>query len=318
MATTSIEGAGSTTASGLTAVALVLLGLAPLVHANAAELSDVSMWVPSLSTAGLVAAAVYLFRKLIVTRLAKGVQHEYDAKLESLKRDIRASERALEALVRRSEQEASDLRDAAMKALASRSAALDQRRLQAVDELWTATGKLSKAKAAVTYAGLMKFENMAKAAQEDAKMREFAAALLSGVDKKSADPMHGWVARPFVTDECWAVYNAYATVIVYSITRIEIVRLGASADVIADPRKVGALIKAVLPHQTDYVDEHGVGGFVYLIDELELALLKELRKSITGTTGDAIAVDNAAEIIRRSNEVQASLAVQSGTQSANG
>lgn len=42
-------------------------------------------WFPSLSTASLIAGALWLCRNLIATRLTKGVEFEFNEKLEAVR-----------------------------------------------------------------------------------------------------------------------------------------------------------------------------------------------------------------------------------------
>jgi len=48
-------------------------------------------WFPALTTTGLLAAALWLGREMISTRLTKSVQHDFDKKIEAVKADLRAS-----------------------------------------------------------------------------------------------------------------------------------------------------------------------------------------------------------------------------------
>ncbi len=95
-------------------------------------------WVPTIVTTGLLALALWLGRKLIATRLVKSVEHEFNARLEAVRAEFREKEELLKADLRSKESEIADLRGGAMTAMASRQMALDKRRLEAVDQLWSA------------------------------------------------------------------------------------------------------------------------------------------------------------------------------------
>lgn len=49
-------------------------------------------WVPALSTTSLLAIALWLARKLIITRLSHSVQHEFDVKIEAIRSEMRRKE----------------------------------------------------------------------------------------------------------------------------------------------------------------------------------------------------------------------------------
>ena len=100
---------------------------------------DLISWLPSVTTTALLALALWLGRNLIATRLVKSVEHEFNTKLESLRAELRKNEEELfKADLRSKEAEIAALRGGAMTAMASRQVALDKRRLDAVDQLWSA------------------------------------------------------------------------------------------------------------------------------------------------------------------------------------
>jgi len=106
------------------------------------NLSSLSVWIPSLTVSGLLGVALWLSRSIIETRLRASVQGEFDAKLEVLKGDIRSSEERLGARLREKEAELEALRSGALSAMTSRQVVLDNRRLEAVDQLWSAYTEL--------------------------------------------------------------------------------------------------------------------------------------------------------------------------------
>ena len=77
-------------------------------------------WLPALTTTGLLAVALWLTRNLILTRLTNSVEHEFNAKLETLRTQLRESEERLKADLRAKEAEITALRSGAMTAMASR------------------------------------------------------------------------------------------------------------------------------------------------------------------------------------------------------
>ena len=127
---------------------------------------NVMDWIPATATTLVLAGLLWLMRSLIATRLAKSVQHEFDAKLEKLRAQFRKSEEVLKADLRSKETEISALRSGAMTALANRQIALDRRRLDAVDQLWSAVTALAPARVISHMMASIKFEAAAKMRRE--------------------------------------------------------------------------------------------------------------------------------------------------------
>jgi hypothetical protein len=107
---------------------------------------NVADWIPAISTTSLLAAVLWLLRSVISTRLRASVQHEFYQKVEALKTDLRKSEESFKADLRSKESQIEALRSGALSGLASRKAAIDARRIQAVDQLWAALQALGPAK----------------------------------------------------------------------------------------------------------------------------------------------------------------------------
>ena len=57
------------------------------------------------------------------------------------------------------------------------------------------------------------------------------------------------------------------------------------------------ILKAALPHQSKFIDEHDAGAYFYLLDELEANLLIELRKILEGKEVDQSSVRKAMDIL---------------------
>ncbi len=275
---------------------------------------NVMDWIPATATTLVLAGLLWLMRNLIATRLAKSVQHEFDAKLEKLRAQFRESEEVLKADLRSTETEIAALHGGALSALASRQIALDQRRLEAVDQLWSAVTALAPARVISQMMASIKFEAAAKMAQTNEKVREFIEVLGAGYDPKNLDLSGAARAQPFVTPMVWATYSALLAIAMTAVTRWTIVRSGLGPTDFTKTEVVEKLIKAVLPHQSHYVEEFGPAGYHFLLEELEEKLLREVRIMLAGAEGTTETIDQASVILQRSREVvQATQSAEKGT-----
>ncbi len=260
-------------------------------------------WVPAVTTTTLAAGALWLLRNLIVTRLTKTVEHEFNAKLERLRADLREADERFKADLRAKEADISVLRSGALTAMASRQMALDKRRLEAVDQLWTAFNSLGGAKTLSMSLSVIKFEAAAKRAANDQKTRQFFETIAAGFDPKNIDHASAAKARPFVSAMVWATYSAYMAICMHAVIRWHILRFGLGANDLLDNDAIKKLITAALPHYRDYLEKIGPDGYHYILEALEEKLLKEIEKMLEGAEADQASIEQAAEIVRRSNAV---------------
>ena len=260
-------------------------------------------WIPAVSTTGLFALALWLGRNLLITRLSKSVEHEFNEKLEALRAQLRQGEERLKADLRTKEAEIAALRSGAMAALASRQMAVDNRRLEAVDQLWAAAMSLGPARAISSWLSVIKFETAAEKAERDPKLRQFFEMIGTGFDMKSLNLGEAAKARPFVSPMAWATYSALVAIAVHAVMRWQILKSGLGKQDFADIESINKLLKVALPHHANYIDKYGASGYNFLLEELETKLLRELQSMLAGSDADKANVEQAAEILRQSDEV---------------
>lgn len=261
-------------------------------------------WIPSISTAAGLGIIGWLLRNWISARLAKSVGFEFDRKLELLKAEHRAAEERLRADLRAKEAEIATLRVGAMTALSNRQIAVDKRRLDAIDQLWASVLTLNKARGISLMMSMFKFEAVAERAEKDQKMRDFLKTIGGdfniSTDLKLDDASK---ARPFVSPLAWAIFIAMVAIVSNGVMRWHVAQGGLGAQDFSDHSALAKMIKAALPEYSSYVDEHGIAGLHFLVEKLELKLLEEFRVTMSGVEADRSSVQQAAEILKYSEEL---------------
>lgn len=265
---------------------------------------DLIPWFPALTTTGLLAVALWLGRELISTRLTNSVQHNFDKKIESIKAHLRASEERFKAQLREKEAQIAALRSGALTVLASRQAALDKRRLEAVDQLWSSFNALAPARAIAANMAVINFESAAKQAERDPKVRQFFEMIGQGFDMKSLDLTGAAKARPFLSPMVWAVYSAIQAVTFHSVMRLQILKGGLGSNDFADHKAIEKLVVAALTHYSEYLEKNGPAVYFYVLEALDAKLLAELQSMLSGAEADTASLQQAAEIIRQANALQ--------------
>lgn len=251
---------------------------------------------------GLIGVVLWLFQSVIVTRLARSVQHEFDAKLEAIRAEIRRSEELLRADLRSKETQIEALRGGALSALASRQATVDKRRLEAVDQLWSAVISLAHFKYASSLMASIRFDRATEEAVKNPRMREVFELFAKPIDqvKLSNDAAK---ARPYVSEIAWALFSAYQAILMFAVTQIHLLKSGLDGSKLLDMDAVPKLINVALPHYGEYIDKHGPAAYHLLLDELEAGLLRELQKLLEGAESDKATVELAARILKAADSV---------------
>jgi hypothetical protein len=259
-------------------------------------------WIPAISTTVLLALVLWLLRNLIITRLTKSVSHEYDKKIENLKTTLRQSEEAFRAELRAKEAQIDALRTGALSGIINKQAALYQRQIVAVEQIWDAVISLAPAKNVSATMAIVKFDAAAKEAAKDPRFREMFAMMGTTFGMNDLRANEASKSRPFLSQLAWAYYSAYQAIVVHAVIKLKALQSGLEKDY-ADVEAIKRLVKVALPHQTDFIEKFGPSAFHYLLEELEFSLLTELNNILRGEKSDSESVERAASIIKEAERL---------------
>lgn len=252
-------------------------------------------WIP----AGVLALILWLGRNLVVTRLRASVQHEFDGKIENLRSALRSRE-----------AEIITIRESLLKATSAHQAAIDARKLQAIDAVWK--GMLALRKAGAGTAAMLaplKVEAVVKELHKE-NVREFISTVFDktpsvGVFSEDADIREAEWARPYLPPIVWAIFLAYHVVVGYVIAQASTLKLGQDPGKFFESARIPELVNLALenskfPKMRFF--ENAVLPSV--LQSLEARLLEELRLSVSGADAD----ESSAERARRAITLAADIA----------
>jgi hypothetical protein len=245
----------------------------------------------TLLSASLVTLALWLCRNLILTRLSNAVKHEYDEKLEHVKTKLMARQSEIEAL-----------RTFALSGATARQIELCQRQVAAVEQLWGVVLELTPAKKAVNFMSIIDFNKAVKVVKTAPDKRKVFTTILSEFDHKLENTKAAQ-CRPFVSPLAWALFSAYIAILQNDIVRLKILEEGKSDGYInCDLEKI---IKLALPHRAAPVPTN---CFNEILEELESALLLELKSILDGERSDHKNLERAALILSEAERLGDSVA----------
>ena len=263
----------------------------------------VPMWFTILVVLALPVAG-FATRIWLKAFIERRIQFGMDTQLEGVRGEIRQSEERLKSDLRSREAEIASLREGVMGGRAARMALVDKRRIEAVDRLWFAVAKLTRMKGPAMSLSILKLDAIASRVSRDPKVRDVVELMSDRMGGKDFDErmkdIRAVEERPFVSDLAWALYSAYAAVVLGAWAVLKMLSLGQKdVDKLINRKHVDDLLKTALPHQADYIDKYGAEGHVYLLDELERQIIAELRRSLTGEEADAENVKRSSEIMQQ-------------------
>ncbi len=242
-------------------------------------------WSPSITTTGLLGLALWLFKEFISNRLKREVEHEFNEKLENLRSDIRQKEQELNAL-----------RSGALAGRANRQSMLEQRRLKALDIVWSDAMKLGGLRLNAQMMSVVNFPKAREAAKKDANVRQFFKSVSASVPDLESLKTEARYQRPYVGDVVWSYYDLYSEILTYYLVNMMALRDGFE-DLLHDDTRLKQLVKKVMPHYSEYVDKFGENGYAELLSDIQDKLLKAIITELEGKAADQKELEAAAEII---------------------
>jgi len=242
-------------------------------------------WIPTIITI-VVAVGVFVGKNWLKARIERSVQHTFDQEIEKVRTELRASEERLKSDLRIKETEISALRDGVLSGRAQRQALLDQRRLEAVERVWTRVSSgLVNYKTLATIMDSWKLDEPLEPSR--IKVLE---ELLSSIPEDDMRTGNMKSEQMFISPPAWAYFSAYQTVLSFSYARARAIVSGLPR-LRLDPRN---LLKFALPDRDDLIDKSPAS----VLDELEESILKELMVMLEGHEYDKAEVSHATDIIR--------------------
>lgn len=260
-------------------------------------------WIPAITSSSLLAVGGFIAAWVGQPWINRFIQSRFDASLEQTKTRFRREEEKLRSDLQTLEREQNSLRDGALNSLSTRHAAIDNRRLQAVERIWGSVVAKSHLKLLCTMAQVVKMDRLIEGASKggvDADgIARFAEVMFPAakLDKPTQEKTVE-TERPFVSENVWALYSAYNLVVSYPSIQLMLVKHRLDAGLLKEPGPLLDMVKKVLPHQGNFIDKRGVSALNFLVDEIEQKLLSALRDSLDGKESDLKGVQQANEIIR--------------------
>jgi hypothetical protein len=263
-----------------------------------ATLSWILNWiVTSGLAAGVLLVAAWIARKWLLAQISESVRHEYDAKLENVRSELRARENQLAAL-----------RDGALTHMVSTQTAASQRRLKAVDDLWQAVTEWQRLAGAVKHMEVIKFEECSKSIESEPNLKEFFRMIQRNTPGFEGIGATAAGARPYLSDLAWALYTAYTTVFVVAAAQIKILSEGIDGRKFFDFAATDKVLITALPEYESFIKKFGHVGYGQLVDVLTSRILAELRNTVAGKEQDAESIRRASEILKASEQANRTLA----------
>lgn len=271
--------------------------------------SHMNPWIASIISAVMASGTVvavfgYVLAVPYKSAVENAVRTKFEKDLEAVRSDFRRDEERLRADIRRGEDELNALRSGALANLTTRQAELGRRRLQALEAVWSSVVDMGRLKWGVRIAQALKFDALLDATKgsgsQALKLREFIGTIAgpSGDLRTLTDLVGADKERPFVPPLVWAVYAAYRTIMYWPPIMFAAIKAGAGTDVISPPDEMMKMLKEVLPHQSDYIDQWRESSFALLVDELELKLLTLIKDAVEKPGDDRDQIEQAENILK--------------------
>ncbi|MDP2850306.1 MAG: hypothetical protein Q8O20_04465 [Sulfuricurvum sp.] len=239
----------------------------------------------------MISCVLWLMKNWLLTRISLGIKHEYDEKLEELRSDLKAKETQIEAI-----------RRGALNGIADKQKILHEYRVKAAEELWASVLALAPAKQTSGLISVVKYEQILEYSKDDPRVKDMFTMLDKNDNLDYWKESKAFKTRLFLSELSWALYFAYSSILGISVLRMQTLKIGLSED-FTKGASILQVVKKVLPHQEEFINQHGINGLHYLLEELELSILNELKSVLDGKDTDKESILRASEIIAETEKL---------------
>ena len=136
------------------------------------------------------------------------------------------------------------------------------------------------------------------------KLRQIIESVLPSTGDHSDEIAKTMKEQPFVSQLAWAYFFAYIVIIRFACVRAEALRAGIEElERYLNYEKLKEVLKAALPHKSQFIEASQPEAFHDLLDDLEERLLAELKNLLEGRDLDEAAIVQAKYIVDASNKL---------------
>lgn len=266
-------------------------------------MQDYVGWV-ALFLSVFVPVCFFALRAFLAAWIKEGVRSDFETSLERLRNDFRRAEEQLRSDLRDREAEIASIRAGALEGRAKRQATIASRRIESLERIWEKFTKAGSLKFSALMFGQIDMEKVEQTSHIDENLRQMIELMAGADPTETLKEISGGAERMYVPDLVWATYQAYLSILLTSWAHLKAVAAGIEkAGKLIKWEKVSEVTKAVLPHQSDFIDKYGPSGLPHLLQEMEEKMFSEVMAALNGSEQDAEAIAQSAEILKRVRQV---------------
>jgi len=255
----------------------------------------------ALTSSVVVVAVVGVAAFMLRTTFAKWLQHELNIRLEQYKAARTQDAERLKSELSAQNNRIEALQRGALSGMEARRTALDRRRLEAAERVWSFVASIHSIETTVleTFARL-RLDKIASAAK-DSGVRDWFGVIIDNSGYKDLPPAHTIMKeQPFVSPIVWAMFYAYRAVVLSALIPFHAIRHGIDPKEMIDTKHIHELITTALPKVTPaFLEQWGTSAYPLVAKMLREQLLKELLESLDSPQSDQQSLEKAADIVAR-------------------
>lgn len=253
---------------------------------------DTAWLVPAaLAGGGLVGGLVAKAAQTGIAALVeKSVASRFDKEIEAVRSDLRLKESKITAL-----------QSAALSGRAGRQALMDTRRIQAIDTLWRDVIRLNPFLWPTRMAEILQLDAIAARVNSEPDVKTFVETVGGGDLTETLKTLEAETVRPFLSVDVWNLFSAYQGLLIFCYLRIKGTSFGVDKTMFKEEDMINQ-IKTVVPHFSQFLDDHGLAGAAGLATILRDQVLESLKATLKNLGSDMDEIAEIHEILGKLSE----------------
>jgi len=244
----------------------------------------------SAATAVLVSLAIWLSRIWITERLKADIKLDNDSKLEEVRSELQ-----------RTNTQLSGINSAGSQAYSQVQAALLPNKIKAIETMWASVLAWNEMSAASMFVAVLPIDWVRKYGSDPSTKENFEALLKAPNHLEFLKERNNIESvRPFVSEQCWALYSAYNSFYISRISKASLFLIPTfdHAEVYKRLNERELVVKSASREILERYDADVLGGTNEYLNYLKEEMVKEFHLELSGERDSTRAANNAAEIIK--------------------
>lgn len=240
-------------------------------------------FLPSVIIVAVISTVAWVFRSFIKAWIDSRVHTVSQRDLDQFRAELHEEKANMAAV-----------RDSVLSGRMSRQTIVDQRRFDAIDELWHCVRDFDRLALAPRYLEVIKIDSVFDVIDQEPSLHTFFEFIAKGMPENAEMKRGSNLLDHYIPAEIKGLYLLYAQIVLMCWSIVQAGRMGFDARKFLNLESMNDDVKKHLPYCSEFIETYGKYSWIFLAQTVRDALELQLRSFVDGTQADYDALEKFA------------------------